>query len=175
MRLQNKVLFYFILIWAAFLSIIDIGAHQYLLPKLLYIESGGGQEVILHRYVYQQLFNHYLLVFFFIGLLTAGLMWFVFHKVFVSHLDMLQQLHHTMALEVKKEDALSNKISLLEKQAEKAQKLDVVFHTICDLLNNMSTSLSLIQEKAGENKYLTEEIASLKNHLNQLNQTIKSI
>ncbi len=146
MRVENKVFLLLGFLWILFLSIVYVGACHYLLASLLNLED-GSQEILINHYAFNQTIKQYLIVFIFIGLLFGGLAGYLLRAVSVYYSHTLKQLHHVMAEQVNKMDELHKKLSLLEQRAEKAEKVEGMFHTVYDLLNSMGTSLSLSQEK----------------------------
>ena len=177
MRLQTQVIFSLGLLWIAFLGFVYVGAHDYLLASLLQIESNENQEILINQYAFSQAIQHYLTIFIFLGLVFGGLAWYLLRGVFIKHSDTLQVLHHTMAEQVKIESELHKKITVLEKRSEKADRVDGIFHDLCDHLNNVGTSLALVKEQVqnSNNETVMKELASIDHHFNEINRIIKSI
>ncbi|GEM_PF-6178036 len=177
MRLQTQVILSLGLLWIAFLGFVYVGAHDYLLASLLQIESKENQEILINQYAFSQVIKHYLTVFIFLGLVFGVLAWYLLRGVFIKHSDTLQSLHHTMAEEVKREGELHQKIAVLEKRSEKADRVDGIFHDLCDHLNNVGTSLALVKEQVenSNNESVMKELTSLDHHLAEVNRIIKSI
>lgn len=183
MRLRSQMIALGTL-WIILLGFVYIGVYHFLFPDLLHLESQGGQEIVVSQYAYQQLFKHYLVLFVFAWLIVGGLSAYLLRSIFMKQEKTLQCLHHTMADEVKKEEGLSMEVNLLQKRAEKADKMDEVFHALSDHLNTIGTSLSLLKEKTQDlnkeksgdfTEFLQKEFAVLDNHFKAMYQIIKSM
>ncbi len=180
MRLRSQMIVLGTL-WIIVLGLVSIGVYYFLLPDLLHLESQGGQEIVVNQYAYKQMFKHYLVLFVFVWLIAGALTTYLLRRISTNHEKTLQRLHHAMAEEVNKEEGLAAEIQLLQKRAEKADKVNEVLHALNDHLNTMGTSLSLLKEKSkSENtektrEFLLKELVVLDNHFNAVYQLIKTM
>lgn len=182
---QTRVLFSLGLLWAIFCSIIYFGAHHYFLIDLLRVGNEGNQEILINRYAFTQIMNHYFIAFIFMMLCLGVLVWRILRRIFKNHTEMLLRFHHTIAEQVETQDKLNQKISMLEKRIEKMDIVNGKLHAVCDHLNSMNTSLSLIREKvqSSSNQALTiedrdsliKEFDSMSHHFQSVDEVIKSI
>jgi dsDNA-binding SOS-regulon protein len=174
MYLKNKILLSSGMIWVVFLFMVYVGAQHYLLPSLLHVESGGHQEIIINQYAFNQIINSYLMIVMFIGLLLGGLAGYFLYVVFTQNENILQRLHYAMANKEKEVAELYKKISMLEQRAEKADRVDNMLHSACDLLNSLGTSVSLAKEKIENSsaEKLTDLVMLLAQHQNNLGEFI---
>lgn len=163
MRLSNKVMVSVGIIWLLFCIGVYMGVYHYLLPNILYLGNDGNQEIIIHRYAYTQIVNHYFMFIAFVSFVMAVFIAYWLRNIFINHAEMTQ------------------KIIALKKRSEKSDQVDQVFHAVCDHLNSIVASIALIQEKienskiqADEIKLLENEIVSLHDHVKQINHMIKS-
>lgn len=177
MRLQTQIIVSLGLLWAAFLGMVYVGASDYLLASLLQIESKGNQEILINQYAFSQMIHYYLMVFIFVGVIVFALAWYLLRGVFIKHADALQAMHQKMEEENNIVNELHRKIATLEKRSEKADKVDGIFHNVCDHLNSVGTSLTIIKEKLdhSKNESLNKALTSLEQHFNEVNRIIKSI
>ncbi len=177
MRLQTQIILSLGLLWIAFLVIIYIGAHDYLLASLLQVEGKDNQDIFINQYAFSQIIKHYLMVFIFIGLVFFGLAWYLLRGVFIKHALAIQCLRDERAEDVQISNELHRKIATLEKRCEKADKVDGIFHSVCDHLNSAGTSLALVKENIENlnNELLSSELTSLERHFNEVDRIMKSI
>ncbi len=185
MHSPTKVLLSLSVLWIIFCGIVYIGVHHYFLADLLRVGNVDGQEVLLNRYPFTQIINHYFIVFVFMMLFLGILVWRVLRGIDKNHTEMLLRFHHTIAEQVKNQDELNKKNDFLKKRAEKADLIDGKFHTLCDHLNSINTSLMLVREKvlnassekvlAEEKDFLIKELDLLNSHFKGVDEVIKSM
>lgn len=177
MRLQTQVLVSLGLLWIAFLGIVYVGASDYLLSSLLRIEGGGTQEILINKYAFSQAIQHYLFVFIFVGIVVFVIAAFLLKGVFIKHENALQKMRLKMEEEVKMVDEMHRKVAQLEKRSEKADKVDGIFHDVCDHLNSLGTNVMVLKEQMEplKNELVNKELESLENHFNEINRIIKGL